>query len=124
MPRENINGFNDRDAARIGKVVRRVEKTPVRRVGNRRHRHGVAGGGANTFPVPVQITAQVAYNKYTVDVFGDGRFEDDGTPYVATVEDATLWIYNIATSETIPNATWVMAVPVDGHYEGQVPIWL
>jgi len=74
--------------------------------------------------VPVQITAKVAYNKYTVDVFGNGRFEDDGTPYTATIEDATLWIYDIASSETIPNDTWVMAMPVSGHYEGQVPIWL
>ena len=74
--------------------------------------------------VPVVVAAKVAYNKYTVSVYGNGRYDDAGSDQPATLTGKTLWIYDIASSETIPAGTWLMAVRVNTHYEGQVPIWL
>lgn len=70
------------------------------------------GGGA----VPVKVTASTAYNRYTVDVHANGEDE------AATATGATLHILQIATSETIPNNTWLMASKIGDNYRGQVPV--
>ncbi len=74
-----------------------------------------AGGG-----VPVAITAVVSvadpYIKYTVSVYGDGYYDDDGLAQTATETGKTLYV--LADLETaLDVGTRLIATQFGEHYE-------
>jgi hypothetical protein len=72
-----------------------------------------AAGAGN---VVVEITAVVSATEYTVKVYGDGRYEDDGTPKSETDTGKTLFVFN-RTDGYLQIGDTVSAQPVDDHYE-------
>jgi hypothetical protein len=79
-----------------------------------------SGGGG----VAVEITAAVAYNKYTVDVYGDGVYDDAGAAKSATETGKTCFIRQIAVGSTIPLGTILTASAVGEHYEADIVRWI
>lgn len=118
-----MGGGGSRTARRIESVERQLPNVPVR---SAVPEVAASGGGA----VPVQITAVVASpasfygHKYTVSVYGDGRYDDAGALQSPTETGKTLFLLALASGTAVDVNTWLMATPVGDHYEATVPQWL
>jgi len=83
------------------------------------------GGGvdlrARGSAVTVQITAWVAYNRYTVDVYANGVFDSSLNPITTpTATGKTLMIEQIAVGSNLPVGTRLTAKKRGAHYEAEL----
>jgi hypothetical protein len=85
------------------------------------------GGGAKVYPAEIvsKVTSNGNGNEYLIDVWLEGRFQDDGTAITpAPLLGATCFIWQVSSDYEVPTGTWLAVIAVADHYEGQIPVWL
>jgi len=111
--------FDKDTARRVLRATLAVERAiPSLLTGRRRPPIDVGGGtGAG---IPVQITAGGPGKEYTVDVYANGYYNDDGTTKDTTSSGKTLFVLQVNAAATIPKGARLMANKVATHYEADL----
>jgi hypothetical protein len=99
--------------------------------------------GSTIFPAIVQSkisdtdtvnNPQGLNNMYFIDVYRNGRYQDNGflktdtgnggTALPVDDQDVPCFIWQIDPLTVLPAGTFIFALEIDNHFESQVPIWL
>jgi len=81
-----------------------------------------SGGGDGNTPVEIAYSYSPPTGKgpYSAYLYGDGFFDDTGTPVAHTEHIDNLYIRQIATAATVPSGTILSATLVGDHYEADL----